>query len=68
MRGGLAGDLVVGDRGLGRSEWTVRVITEEATERQERRGYYGILDSANGANLHLDDTVAVQLRHDGHRL
>jgi uncharacterized protein YfaP (DUF2135 family) len=32
------------DRGLGRTEWTVRVITDESTARQRRQSFYGILD------------------------
>lgn len=38
------------DRGLGRSEWTVRIITDEGTAHQKRQTFYGILDQASGAN------------------
>jgi uncharacterized protein YfaP (DUF2135 family) len=39
------------DRGLGRSEWTVRVLSDESTPQQQRRTFYGILDwsSSGGA-------------------
>lgn len=37
-----------GDRGLGRSEWTVRVITDEGEPKQKTRTFYGILDRSLG--------------------
>lgn len=37
-----------GDRGLGRSEWTVRVITDEGQPKQRTRTFYGILDRSLG--------------------
>ena len=37
-----------GDRGVGRSEWTVRVITDEGEPKQRTRTFYGILDRSLG--------------------
>lgn len=37
-------------RAVGRSEWTVRVITDESTEQQQLRTYYGILDATGNWN------------------
>jgi uncharacterized protein YfaP (DUF2135 family) len=37
------------DRGLGRTEWTVRVLSEESTGEQQRRNFYGILDYSNSS-------------------
>ncbi len=37
-----------GDRGIGRSEWTVRVITDEGEPKQRTRTFYGILDRSLG--------------------
>jgi uncharacterized protein YfaP (DUF2135 family) len=37
-------------RGVGRSEWTVRVIADEAKVAQQRETFYGILDKSNGSN------------------
>jgi uncharacterized protein YfaP (DUF2135 family) len=37
-----------GDRGIGRSEWTIRVIVDEGEEKQARRTFYGILDRSLG--------------------
>ena len=36
------------DRGVGRSEWTIRVITDEGLPSQKRRTFYGILDRSLG--------------------
>lgn len=38
------------DRGIGRTEWTVRLITDESTPAQQRKNYYGILDHSNSSN------------------
>jgi uncharacterized protein YfaP (DUF2135 family) len=37
------------DRGLGRTEWTVRVLTDESSSGQQRRNFYGILDYSSSA-------------------
>ncbi len=37
------------DRGLGRTEWIVRVLTDESTEAQQRHNFYGILDYSNSS-------------------
>jgi uncharacterized protein YfaP (DUF2135 family) len=37
------------DRGLGRTEWTVRVLTDESSDAQQRRNFYGILDYSNSS-------------------
>jgi uncharacterized protein YfaP (DUF2135 family) len=48
------GDYVVrvhyyADRGLGRTEWTVRVLSDEDSGAQQRRNFYGILDYSNSS-------------------
>jgi uncharacterized protein YfaP (DUF2135 family) len=35
------------DRGLGRTEWAIRVISDESTAKQQRCHFYGILDYSN---------------------
>jgi uncharacterized protein YfaP (DUF2135 family) len=35
------------DRGLGRTEWTARVITDESAPGQQRRTFFGILDESD---------------------
>jgi uncharacterized protein YfaP (DUF2135 family) len=37
------------DRGLGRTEWTVRVLSDEDSGAQQRRNFYGILDYSNAS-------------------
>ena len=44
-----------GDRGLGRTEWTTRVISDEGTPAQQRRTYYGILDRSDSSNASPGD-------------
>jgi uncharacterized protein YfaP (DUF2135 family) len=54
-------------REVGRSEWTVRVITDEGSPKQKRRTYYGILDRSagnsgpGGVGLDWDDVCVVTL-------
>jgi uncharacterized protein YfaP (DUF2135 family) len=38
------------DRGLGRTEWTIRVISDESSTQQQLCHFYGILDFSNGGN------------------
>jgi uncharacterized protein YfaP (DUF2135 family) len=44
-----------GDRGLGRTEWTTRIISDEGTPAQQRRTYYGILDRSDSGNASPGD-------------
>jgi uncharacterized protein YfaP (DUF2135 family) len=37
-------------RGVGRSEWTVRVISDESSPAQQRQEFYGILDGSDSGN------------------
>ena len=58
-------------RDVGRSEWTVRVITDEGSPKQKRRTYYGILDASlgnsgpGGQGLDWDDVCVVTLGKGG---
>jgi uncharacterized protein YfaP (DUF2135 family) len=38
------------DRGLGRTEWTIRVISDESTTQQQQSHFYGILDFSASSN------------------
>ncbi len=59
------------DRGLGRTEWTVRVISDESTAEQQRHNFYGILDfsrsdgTPGGSGRDWDDVCIVQVSRDG---
>ena len=56
-----------GDRGVGRSEWTIRVITDEGEPKQRTRTFYGILDRSlghqgpNGQGADWNDVCTVRI-------
>jgi hypothetical protein len=71
-----AGEYVVrvhyyADRGVGRSEWTCRVIADEGTAAQQRRTFLGILDRSlghagpSGAGADWDDVCTIQVSAEG---
>lgn len=59
------------DRGLGRTEWTVRVLSDESTEEQRRHDFYGILDfsrsdgSPGGTGRDWNDVCVVNVSSNG---
>ena len=59
------------DRGLGRSEWTIRVLADEGSPAQQRQSFYGILDYSNsngapgGTGRDWDDVCTVQVSAEG---